>query len=91
MAKSDELIKYITQRVVTYIDTPRDERLKVKETIKGKRGRWDVHWFGMLPLAMGMWFKETRSAWQSLRKRAARWKDGTGKVSREEERAGNGG
>lgn len=26
MAKSDELVKYITQRVVHYIDTPKEER-----------------------------------------------------------------
>lgn len=37
MAKSDELVKYITQRVVHYIDTPKDER---KGRTKGKsRGR----------------------------------------------------
>ena len=46
MAKSDELVKYITQRVVHFMDTPKEERKdrsKVKEP-------WAMKWFGMLPL-----------------------------------------
>lgn len=38
MAKSDELVKYITQRVVHYIDTPKDER---KGRTKRKRAVGD--------------------------------------------------
>jgi hypothetical protein len=60
MAKSDELIKYITERVVTYIDTPREQRKRYREDVKIKRGRWDVRWFGMLPLAVSMWVNGLR-------------------------------
>jgi hypothetical protein len=62
MAKSDELIKYITERVVTYIDTPREERRRYREDVKIKRGRWEVRWFGMLPLAVSMWMNGLRRA-----------------------------
>ncbi|WP_405172309.1 YqzE family protein [Paenibacillus sp. FSL H8-0280] len=51
MAKSDELVKYITQRVVHYIDTPKDER-------KGRTKRkepWAMKWFGMIPFAVSLW------------------------------------
>lgn len=68
MAKSDELIKYITQRVVSYMDTPRDERRRSKESVKVKRGRWDVRWFGMMPLALAMWLRGLRGLWRGLRR-----------------------
>ncbi|MEO2214042.1 YqzE family protein [Paenibacillus amylolyticus] len=51
MAKSDELVKYITQRVVHYIDTPKEER-------KGRTKRkepWAMKWFGMIPFAVSLW------------------------------------
>lgn len=51
MAKSDELVKYITQRVVHYIDTPKDEW---KERAKRKEP-WAMKWFGMIPFAVSLW------------------------------------
>ncbi|MBD8838174.1 MULTISPECIES: YqzE family protein [unclassified Paenibacillus] len=51
MAKSDELVKYITQRVVHYIDTPKDER---KGRTK-KKEPWAMKWFGMIPFAVSLW------------------------------------
>lgn len=51
MAKSDELVKYITQRVVHYIDTPKDER---KGRTKQKEP-WAMKWFGMIPFAVSLW------------------------------------
>lgn len=71
MAKSDELIKYITQRVVTYMDTPREERIRSKENVKVQRGRWDVRWFGMLPLAAAMWASGLGKIWRFVRRRRA--------------------
>lgn len=69
MAKSDELIKYITERVVTYIDTPREERKRTRQDIKVKRGRWDVRWFGMMPLALSMWIGGLRRLVRRLRRK----------------------
>lgn len=50
MASGDELIKYITERVVHFIDTPKDVRrqAKVKES-------WTTRWFGMIPFSMSLW------------------------------------
>lgn len=52
MAKGDELVKYITERVVDYVETPRDirkERAKFKEP-------WSSRWFGMIPFSISLWF-----------------------------------
>ncbi|MBY0201928.1 MULTISPECIES: YqzE family protein [Paenibacillus] len=54
MAKSDELVKYITQRVVHYIDTPKDER-KERRAQSRRREPWSMKWFGMIPFAVSLW------------------------------------
>lgn len=51
MAKGDELVKYITERVVDYVETPREirkERQKLKES-------WSSRWFGMIPFSISLW------------------------------------
>ncbi|MCG7377073.1 YqzE family protein [Paenibacillus sp. ACRSA] len=68
MAKSDELVKYITQRVVHYIDTPKDER---KGRTKQKEP-WSMKWFGMIPFAVSLWVgKKGRSVESNARKRSS--------------------
>ncbi|WP_435921597.1 YqzE family protein [Paenibacillus sp. DYY-L-2] len=52
MAKGDELVKYITERVVDYVETPRDirkEKARLKES-------WSSRWFGMIPFSISLWF-----------------------------------
>ncbi|WCN38881.1 YqzE family protein [Aneurinibacillus uraniidurans] len=47
---SQEYVRYLTQRFVTYVETPKQERPKrVREP-------WSYRWFGLLPLALGMLF-----------------------------------
>ncbi|GGI46339.1 hypothetical protein GCM10008018_16600 [Paenibacillus marchantiophytorum] len=60
MAKSDELVKYITQQVVTYIDTPKNVRQQAKAINKEQREDWQTRWFGMLPLAARMMLKQAK-------------------------------
>ena len=62
MAKSDELVKYITQRVVHYIDTPKDERKG--RTKKERAGA--MKWFGMIPFAVSLWVKRKKNSIHSL-------------------------
>ncbi|PQP80168.1 YqzE family protein [Paenibacillus sp. PCH8] len=61
MAKSDELVRYITQRVVHYIDTPKDER---KDRAKRKEP-WTMKWFGMIPFAVSLWVGKKEKAMDS--------------------------
>ncbi|AOZ94009.1 YqzE family protein [Paenibacillus crassostreae] len=44
-----KLVKYITEQVVTYMETPKDERrTSVREP-------WATKWFGMIPLSLTLW------------------------------------
>lgn len=54
MAKGDELVKYITERVVDYVETPREVR---RERSK-PREPWTRRWFGMIPFSLSLWAKE---------------------------------
>ncbi|MFD0695898.1 YqzE family protein [Paenibacillus sp. GCM10027628] len=60
MAKSDELVKYITQQVITYIETPKDVRKQTKANMKEQRESWQTRWFGMLPLATRMLIEQVK-------------------------------
>jgi hypothetical protein len=62
MAKSEDLVKYITQQVVTYMDMPSDVRKQQRQerrTIRQKTP-WIYRWFGMAPLWLRLWFKQKR-------------------------------
>lgn len=53
MASSgEELVKYITEKVVVYIEDPRARQEARKETPKQP---WTQKWFGMLPLGLSIW------------------------------------
>jgi hypothetical protein len=54
MAKGDELVKFITAQVVTYIETPKEMRKQAKVISKNHQENWEFRWFGMLPLAIRM-------------------------------------
>ncbi len=54
MAQRDEWIKYMTERVVNYIDTPVEQRKQSKLKRKSQQEHWLIRWFGMLPLALRM-------------------------------------
>lgn len=50
MAEDFKLVKYITEQVVIYMETPKQERKRqtdVKET-------WSTKWFGMIPISLAL-------------------------------------
>ncbi|WP_054958004.1 YqzE family protein [Paenibacillus dakarensis] len=53
MASSDDLIKYITERLLHYMDTPKEVR---KQQVK--KEPWSVRWFGMIPFSVSLWREE---------------------------------
>jgi hypothetical protein len=59
MAKGDELIKYITERFVTYIETPKEVRREQRVNRRPKEP-WKYRWFGMLPLSIEIWLDKKR-------------------------------
>ncbi|WP_281886217.1 YqzE family protein [Paenibacillus sp. YYML68] len=60
MGKSDELVKYMTERFVKYIDTPKDVRRQVRLDRKVLREPWEYRWFGMIPFSIRMWADKWR-------------------------------
>lgn len=70
-AKGEDLIKYITQRVVTYMDTPvearRERQLERKNRVKEP---WQTKWFGMVPFGVKMWAGNWGNASKPLLKKA---------------------
>lgn len=43
---SSEYIKYLTERVVSYIDKPKEEKMRLKEEAKAQKEQWLIRWFG---------------------------------------------
>ncbi|MFC4388547.1 YqzE family protein [Gracilibacillus marinus] len=58
MAK-DEYVKYVTQRVVKYMETPKAERKKIKTEKKETRSQ-SSHWFGVLPFAFRLFLQRRK-------------------------------
>lgn len=56
MAQGDEIVRYITEQVVKYMELPRD----VRRARRMEKEPWRVRWFGMLPFSFSMWFKSAR-------------------------------
>lgn len=57
MAGENEYIKYLTQRFVTYIDTPRSERKQHKEQEKNQREHFMARWFGWGGYGLLLWWR----------------------------------
>lgn len=55
---SQDLIKFLTQQFVQYMDTPKDIRQQHKQQKKELRVHWKQQWFGMIPQALSMLFKK---------------------------------
>lgn len=51
--KSDDLVKYITEQVVHFVDTPKE--LRIKHKVKEP---WSSKWFGMIPFSIGLWWNQ---------------------------------
>ncbi|MCM3130261.1 YqzE family protein [Paenibacillus provencensis] len=57
MAKGDELVRYITEQVIGYIGTPKEERKYKRNKVKEP---WHMKWFGMMPMGVSMWVKDIK-------------------------------
>ncbi|GIP33981.1 YqzE family protein [Paenibacillus sp. J2TS4] len=62
MVKTDEFVKYITQQLVTYIDTPRDVKRERRQLKKQARSmeKWTERWFGLIPFSLQMYVDQHR-------------------------------
>jgi hypothetical protein len=55
VASGDELVKYITERFVSFMETPKEERRR-KNQLKEP---WSEKWFGMIPLGLTLMKRQT--------------------------------
>jgi hypothetical protein len=58
--KGEELVQYITQRVVAYIETPKEERKRARRQRRDKEA-WQRRWFGVVPFALSMWVEQLKT------------------------------
>jgi hypothetical protein len=54
---SDDLVKYLTEQFVQYIETPKDERKQAKAAAKASREPWLTRWFGWGPASFLIWWR----------------------------------
>lgn len=57
---SNELIRFLTEEFVGYLDTPRDERIKRRQE-KRQRETWQHRWFGDLGLSVIMYWHKVKA------------------------------
>lgn len=60
MSDGADYLKYVTQRVVSYWETPKTPELRRER--RQKREPWWVRWFGqLLPVGIVIWWKNRKS------------------------------
>jgi hypothetical protein len=52
-----EYLKYVTEQVVSYMETPADEDEKKHKKVS--REPWLTKWFGVAPMGLMMWWNNT--------------------------------
>lgn len=59
MADQD-YVKYMTQRIVKYMDTPKEERKQQRKKRKEQNVNYSNKWFGVLPFAFRLFFQRKK-------------------------------
>ncbi|MFC4558796.1 YqzE family protein [Virgibacillus kekensis] len=54
----NDYIKYLTEQITTYIDTPAEEKKLKKSAHKHSMPGYTNRWLGVLPLALKMFIKK---------------------------------
>ncbi|KAB8128450.1 YqzE family protein [Gracilibacillus oryzae] len=57
---NDDYVKYVTQRIVKYMDTPKNERRKDHKEIKKEEQFYSNRWFGVLPFAFRLFLQKRK-------------------------------
>lgn len=57
MQKGEELVKYVTQRLVELIDMPGDVRKERRHLRRSARQPWTARWFGLIPMSVSLLLK----------------------------------
>lgn len=52
-----ELVKYMTEQLVAYMETPAETRKQSRTSAKAAREPWLTRWFGWGPLSLMLWWR----------------------------------
>ncbi|RIX59389.1 YqzE family protein [Paenibacillus nanensis] len=55
--KGDELVKFMTERFVEYLETPAESRKNARTSAKASREPWLTRWFGWGPASLMIWWR----------------------------------
>ncbi|PZD96039.1 YqzE family protein [Paenibacillus sambharensis] len=61
MKDGAEYVKYVTARLVRYIDTPTEQRRQNRIDAKKRKEPWLVKWFGWAPYSILLWYRSVKS------------------------------
>lgn len=56
--KGNEYLRYVTEQVVTYMDLPKEEKIKRKELQYTTSDAYKNRWLGLLPFTVKLWYKK---------------------------------
>ncbi|WP_424474876.1 YqzE family protein [Oceanobacillus kimchii] len=54
----NDYLRYMTEQVITYIDLPKEEKQKRRNTHQKKQSLYQSRWFGVLPFTFKFWYKK---------------------------------
>ncbi|MBO7744887.1 YqzE family protein [Paenibacillus sp. MWE-103] len=58
--RTEEYIRYMTDRVVDYMETPQAQRKENRKKAKAAREPWLTRWFGLGGFAISQWMRSSR-------------------------------
>jgi hypothetical protein len=58
--KGAELVQYITEKMVNYMEMPKEER-KQNRKLRHRKEPWLSRWFGVVPFALSMWLEQRKN------------------------------
>ncbi|MCF2943269.1 YqzE family protein [Paenibacillus tarimensis] len=61
MKDGAEYVKYVTARLVRYIDTPSEERRRIRLDARKRKEPWLVKWFGWAPYSVLLWYRSMKT------------------------------
>lgn len=57
---ANDYVKFVTEQIVKYIDTPKEVRVQRKAERKNAKTPFLTKWFGILPMSLSMLMKKKR-------------------------------
>ncbi len=56
---TNDYVKYVTQQVVTYMDSPKQDRLQKKMQRRNEKEPFLQKWFGVVPVSIKLIYEKT--------------------------------